>query len=273
MTGRIAVLGGGVIGEAFVRMLLQSGHAADQIVISEWLPDRASDLRSAYGVAVEDNATAVSGAEVVLVAVKPDGVVAVLREIREHLSPGAIVVSLAAGVPLSALESALSAGAPVVRAMPNTPVLVGAGTFGVSAGSSCHGEQLQTVLELLELGGTAVVVDESDQDALTAVSGSGPAYLFYLAEAMILGGIRVGLREEVARKLTRQTLLGASALLEDSVDSEAELRRRVTSPGGTTAAATAAFDAAGMMDSLAAGIEAACDRSRSLSHAARHVLP
>jgi pyrroline-5-carboxylate reductase len=149
--------------------------------------------------------------------------------------------------------------------MPNTPALVGEGMFGISPGSSCSDEQLAAVTSLLEAGGKVVVVDEAQQDAVTAVSGSGPAYVFYLAEAMIAGGIEAGLDEATARVLAAQTLVGSAKLLAESDDTAEELRRRVTSPNGTTAAAIQAFDDRGVKDALAAGVLAAATRSAELS--------
>lgn len=265
MTGRIAVLGAGVMGEAMLSSILDAGHPADRMAISERRLERASELLSRYGVTVSSNVEAVADAEVVLVAVKPQDVAGVLMEVADHLRSDAVVVSLAAGVTVSTLENSLPAGTAVVRAMPNTPVVVGAGMFGVSAGGSCTGEQLARIVSLLESGGKVLVVDEPDQDALTAVSGSGPAYLFYLAESMIAGGVRVGLSEEVARELANQTLWGSSMLLASSPELAAELRRRVTSPGGTTAAAIKSFEGAGVAEAISTGIVAARDRSRALA--------
>ena len=175
------------------------------------------------------------------------------------------MVSLAAGIRIATVESALPDGIAVVRAMPNTPALVGEGMFGISPGSACSDERLQQVRELLSTGGKVAVVDESGQDAVTAVSGSGPAYVFYLAEAMIDGGVEAGLDPDTARTLATQTLVGAAKLLATSEDDATELRRRVTSPNGTTAAAIEAFDERGVHDALVAGVLAAARRSAELS--------
>ncbi|MEO6606301.1 MAG: pyrroline-5-carboxylate reductase, partial [Aeromicrobium sp.] len=181
------------------------------------------------------------------------------------VASGSTVVSLAAGILIDTLESALPDGVAVVRAMPNTPALVGEGMFGISGGSSCSADQLAAVSALLESGGKVVVVEESQQDAVTGVSGSGPAYVFYLAEAMIAGGVEAGLDEATARTLAAQTLVGASKLLAESPETAEELRRRVTSPNGTTAAAIATFDDRGVKDALTAGVLAAAARSAELS--------
>jgi pyrroline-5-carboxylate reductase len=265
MTQRIAILGAGVMGETLLAAILASGHAAADVVISEKREDRAAELREAYGVEVTGNAEAVADADVVLLVVKPQDVPALLAEIAPSVRAGATVVSLAAGIRIDTLESALPDGVAVVRAMPNTPALVGEGMFGISPGSSCTDDQLATVTGLLEAGGKVVVVEEAKQDAVTAVSGSGPAYVFYLAEAMIAGGIEAGLDEPTARLLAAQTLVGSAKLLAESDETADELRRRVTSPNGTTAAAIQTFDDRGVKDALTAGVLAAAARSAELS--------
>lgn len=265
MTQRIAILGAGVMGETLLSAILTAGQAPGDVVVSEKRPERAAELRDRYGVQVTDNAGAVSGADLVLLVVKPQDVAAVLGEIAAGVSAGAVVVSLAAGVRTATIEAALPDGIAVVRAMPNTPALIGEGMFGVSAGRSCSSAQVDAVVRLLEAGGQVVVVDESHQDAVTAVSGSGPAYVFYLAEAMIAGGVAQGLDVETATRLASQTILGSAKLLAGSDDTATELRRKVTSPNGTTHAAITAFDASGVNDGIVAGIAAAATRSAELS--------
>ncbi len=265
MTERIAILGAGVMGETLLAAILRSGHASDDVAISEKRADRAADLRAEYGVEVTGNREAVSDSDVVLLVVKPQDVSALLTEIAAAVHPDAIVVSLAAGTLISTLEAALPDGVAVIRAMPNTPAVVGEGMFGISPGSACTGDQIARVTSLLESGGKVVVVDETQQDAVTAVSGSGPAYVFYLAEAMIAGGVEAGLDEPTARLLTAQTLVGSAKLLAESDESADELRRRVTSPHGTTAAAIQTFDERGVKEALMAGVLAAAARSAELS--------
>ncbi len=265
MSQRIAILGAGVMGETLLSAILSSGHPASDIVISEKRTERAAELRSIHGVDVTDNASAAAGADIVLLVVKPQDVAAVLDEIAPAVRPGATVVSLAAGVRISTIETALPVGVAVIRAMPNTPALVGEGMFGISPGASCSADQLDAVTTLLASGGKVVAVDESRQDAVTAVSGSGPAYVFYLAEAMIAGGVAEGLDPETARLLAAQTLVGAARLLAESDVSAEELRRRVTSPNGTTHAAITTFDERGVMEGLVAGVSAAAARSAELS--------
>lgn len=265
MSTRIAILGGGVMGETLLSALIDAGHTAADLVVSEKLEERAEQLRERHGVEVTDNTEAVTGADVILVVVKPQDVSALLEEIASAVSAEATVVSLAAGIRIATVESALPDGIAVVRAMPNTPALVGEGMFGISPGTSCSDERLQQVRELLSSGGQVAIVDESGQDAVTAVSGSGPAYVFYLAEAMIDGGVQAGLDADTARTLVTQTLVGAAKLLATSGDDATELRRRVTSPNGTTAAAIETFDERGVRDGLVAGVLAAARRSAELS--------
>lgn len=265
MSQRIAILGAGVMGETLLSAILSSGHPVGGIVISEKRDERAAELRETYRVEVTDNAHAVAGADIVLLVVKPQDVAALLGEIAGSVRPDATVVSLAAGVRIATIEAALPGGVAVIRAMPNTPALVGEGMFGISPGTSCSPEQLDTIVHLLESGGRVVAVDESHQDAVTAVSGSGPAYVFYLAEAMIAGGVAEGLDAATARTLAVQTLIGSAKLLAESDESAEELRRRVTSPNGTTHAAITTFDDHGVKEGLIAGVAAAAARSAELS--------
>jgi pyrroline-5-carboxylate reductase len=265
MTERIAILGAGVMGETLLSAILESGRSTDDLVISEKRDERAEELRGRYGVAVTGNAEAAAGADVVLLVVKPQDVPALLQEIAGSVRPGATVVSLAAGIRIATVQAALADGVAVVRAMPNTPALVGEGMFGISPGPGVPDDRLAAVVALLESGGKVVVVDESQQDAVTAVSGSGPAYVFYLAEAMIAGGVEAGLDEATARTLAAQTLVGSAKLLSESAETAGELRRRVTSPNGTTHAAITTFDERGVKDGLVAGVLAAAARSAELS--------
>lgn len=265
MSQRIAILGAGVMGETLLSAILSSGHPVERLAISEKRDERAAELRGAYGVEVTGNAEAVADADVILLVVKPQDVPALLQEIAASVRPSATVVSLAAGIRIDTMADALPAGVAVVRAMPNTPALVGEGMFGISPGPDVSDEQLAAVVTLLEAGGKVVVVDESQQDAVTAVSGSGPAYVFYLAEAMIAGGVAAGLDAATARTLAVQTLVGAATLLAESDESAEELRRRVTSPNGTTHAAITTFDERGVMAGLVAGVAACAARSAELS--------
>ncbi len=260
---RIAVLGGGVMGEALV-IGLQRQHPDLDLVVAEKRADRAADLQARLGVGISPLEEACAGADAVIVVVKPQDVRAVAAAIAPTIAPGTLVISIAAGITTASLEDVLT-GANVVRAMPNTPARIESGVTGISAGAHCDPAALATARDLLASVGTVIEVPESLQDAITSVSGSGPAYLFALAEGMLAGAREVGLDGEVARTAVVQTLLGAARLLERTGEDPAVLRANVTSPNGTTAAALAVFDAAGLQATIVSAIEAARDRSRELS--------
>lgn len=265
MAKQIAIIGAGVMGETLLAAVLKSGHSTDTVVITEKREERATELHEKYGVRVLENVEAAATADILLLVVKPQDMVAVLAEVGPVVRPGSTVMSLAAGISIAAVEAAVADGVAVIRAMPNTPALVDEGMFGLSAGKDCDDEQLNAARELLESSGKVVVLDEEHQNALTGVSGSGPAYVFYLAEAMIAGGVSAGLDEDTARTLTIQTIVGSAKLLDSSPEGPEVLRQRVTSPNGTTAAAIATFDERGVKDSVVAGVLAAASRSAELS--------
>jgi pyrroline-5-carboxylate reductase len=258
--GHIALLGGGKMGEALLAGVVRAG-GPDSVVVVERFEERAAQLRADYGVRTTDARTAASAASTVIVAVKPGDVDGVLRDIADVLPSDALVVSVAAGLTTTRLAAALRPGQPVVRVMPNTPAFVGAGMSVMSAGSSASPEHLDRAEALLAPVGRVARVDEHLQDAVTAVSGSGPAYVFYLVEAMVDAGVSLGLPRELATELAVQTAFGAGALLRESGEDPAVLRTNVTSPGGTTAAAVAVFDERGLRDVVRAALEACRDRS------------
>lgn len=248
MSQRIAIIGGGKIGEALLAGLIQSGKQTKDLVVAEKSEVRSAEVADEYGVLVTDVANAVEGAQVVFIAVKPDGVTEVLRSIASVDDTGdteRVVVTLVAGLPLSRYETALQAGSSIIRVMPNTPMLVNEAMSAVSPGRYVSDEQLEAVLDLLRAVGKVMVVPEKLMDAVTAVSGSGPAYAFLLAEAMIDAGVGLGLTRAQASELAVQTIRGAGVLLSESGLSPVDLRAAVTSPGGTTAEAIREFEAAG----------------------------
>jgi len=261
---RIAVIGGGVMGEALIVGMQRRLHPAPSIVVAEKRQDRSDDLVRQHGVEAAPAAEAVRGAEVVILVVKPQDIRALLAEIGTSVGDGALVISIAAGIPTALIEESLP-NARVVRAMPNTPARIELGVTGISAGASCDAEHLDRARELLTALGTVVEVPESLQDAITSVSGSGPAYVFYLAEAMIAGAIEGGIEPDQARQIVVATLLGSATLLQMSPEPAQVLRANVTSPGGTTAAAIGVFDERGVKEAIIAGIAAARQRGRELS--------
>ncbi len=262
MTG-LLVVGGGAMGEALLAGWIASGVAAAEIGVVEPHAARAADLVARHGVreATVDDA---ASAEVVVLAVKPNTVPKVLDALHGPLAPGALVISIAAGVPLTVLEGALP-GVAVVRVMPNTPALVGKGMAGVVPGAAASDAQVECAVGLMEAVGKAVVIGEHQLDALTALSGSGPAYLFYVAEAMIEGGVHQGLTRAEATALVNQTFVGSAALLAESGRSATQLREMVTSPAGTTAAALRALDDAGVRSGFLAAVQACHDRSAEMA--------
>ena len=260
---RIAVLGGGMMGEALV-LGLRALVPAPSVVVAEKSPERAADLRERLGLQVAEPVDAVRDADAVILVVKPQDTRALLAQVGPHIPSGALVLTIAAGIPTASVE-ALCPQAAVVRAMPNTPARIGAGVTGISAGASCDAAGVALATTIMGAVGSVIVVPESLQDAITATSGSGPAYLFYLAEALMAGGRELGLDAAQAREAVVGTLLGAARLLAESGQAPADLRRAVTSPNGTTAAAIAVLDEAAVMATVQAALAAARDRSIELA--------
>lgn len=262
---RVAVLGGGVMGETLVQALLTAGWAPGSVEVTERSQERAQQLTARHGVRSDrSNAQAAAGAEVLLLAVKPDVVGTVLDEVAPALRAGTLVVSVAAGVPLAFYESHLPSGTPVVRVMPNTPALVGKGASAIAPGTSAGEEHLVLTEKALAATGLVVRVAEKDLDAVTAISGSGPAYAFYLIDAMAEAGVLLGLTRDLATRLAVATVEGSAALASSTGDHPVVLRERVSSPGGTTVAAVRQLDAHGVRAGVVAAAEAARDRSREL---------
>ena len=253
------------MGEAFLSGLIAAGVAADSLAVAEAHPERRHDLEVLFpGVRVVPSAAwAVADAEVIVVAVKPPDVVSVLASIEEAITASATVISIAAGISTVAIESATGKRS-VIRVMPNTPAMVGAGVSAIAAGSFATEADLAEAERLLRALGTTVRVDEDQIDAVTAISGSGPAYVFLVAEAMIDAGVAEGLDRELAAELVFQTILGAGQMLVQTNQSAKELRAMVTSPGGTTAAAIAVFQDEGFESLIADAVHAARVRSEEM---------
>ena len=261
---RITVLGAGKIGEALLGGLLAAGRSAADLAFTERHPERARELADRLGVEALDVPGAAARSDVLVVAVKPQDIDPLLAELAPVLRPGTLVVSLCAGLPTSLYESVLAPGTPVVRVMPNTPMLVGEAMSAVSPGSHATDEHLAEVEKMLGAVGRVVRLPESQQDAVTALSGSGPAYFFYLVEAMIDAGILLGLPRAVAADLIVQSAYGAAVMMRESDDHPVILREAVTSPAGTTIAAVRELERHGVRAALLAAIEAARDRSVEL---------
>lgn len=266
---RLALLGAGVMGETVLSGLVRAGWDPATIVATDRRPERAVELEAAYGITMTSNVDAVGGAETVLLVVKPQDMQGLLADIAPALAPQTLVVSMAAGVDTATLEGGLPAGQPVVRVMPNTPAQVDEGMAAISAGSTATTDHLDRVRDILSATGRVAVVPERYLDAVTAISGSGPAYLFFVVEAMIEAGVHLGLPRDVSTELVVQTMLGSAKLLRESGEHPAILRERVTSPGGTTAAALRELEDHKVRAAFLTAMEAARDRSRELASAAR----
>jgi pyrroline-5-carboxylate reductase len=264
---RIAILGAGQIGEALLTGLLSTGwRNPDEIVVTVRREERAKDLADRHGVrATTSNPEAVNGAAMIVIAVKPQDFETLLGEIGGILSPEQTVLSIAAAVPTTAIEERITAGVPVLRAMPNTPATVHEGVAGLCAGAHAGDEHLALAEDVLLHVGRVVRVPERYMDAVTAVSGSGPAYFALLAEAMIEAGILLGLSREDTTELVVQTMLGTAKLLRDEKMHPVELREMVTSPGGTTIRAIRELEQAGVRAAFLNAIQAAMDRGRELA--------
>jgi len=260
----LAILGAGKMGEALLSGLLRAGTSAGDVVVTARRSERAEAIAAKYGVEIAPNAAA-ARADTVLIAVKPQDMGALLSEIAETVTPEQLVVSMAAGIPTSFIERRLRAGVPVVRVMSNTPVLVDEAMSAISAGAHAAEDHLKRTEDLLGHVGRTIRVPESQQDAVTALSGSGPAYFFYLVEAMIDAGILLGLPRAVAADLIVQTALGAAIMLRDSGEHPVKLREAVTSPAGTTINAVRELEKHSVRAALIAAIEAARDRSQELA--------
>ena len=273
MSNRIAFLGCGSMNEAILGGLLEAGTDPGDVVATVRRAERASELAERYpGITAiageeepDNNRQATKGSAVVILGVKPVGIADLAREISPALSPDTVVVSVAAAVSIAQLEAALPEGQPVIRTMPNTPAKLGRGVVSVSPGTHCSPGQLQKVKDILQGAGTVVEVPEEQVDALSAISGSGPAYAFYLAEAMASAGEELGLDRELSLLLARETVAGAGLMLAQPGADPAALRKAVTSPNGTTERAIATFDEQGIPAIIAAGARAAADRAAEIT--------
>ncbi len=261
----VAIIGAGVMGETLLSGLIRGGRDAADLVVGEKRPERAAELRDKYGVRVVANTEAAEIAETVALVVKPQDMADVLTEIAPHLRQGQLLVSLAAGITTAAIEKHIGDGIAVVRVMPNTPALVDEGMAAISPGSHCDDEHLAIAEELLAQTGRVIRVPEKQQDAVTAISGSGPAYLFFVVESMIEAGVHLGLPRTTATELVVQTVVGSAKLLRETGEHPTVLREQVTSPGGTTAAAIRQLEDHKVRAAFITAMEAARDRSSALA--------
>src|SRR5271166_4247003 len=285
---RIAIIGGGSIGEALLSGLLRAGRQVKDLVVAERMPDRANYLADTYAVLVTSSVTdAVDNATFIVVAVKPADVESVVGDLAhaaadaENDSAEQVFVTVAAGITITYFESKLPAGTPVIRAMPNAAALVGAGVTALAKGRFVTPQQLEEVSALFDAVGGVLTVPETQMDAVTALSGSGPAYFFLMVEALVDAGVAAGLSRQVAADLTAQTMAGSAAMLLERMNQDrpsaegealgmradataAQLRATITSPGGTTAAALRELERGGLRAAVDAAVQAAKSRSEQL---------
>ncbi|WP_172826697.1 pyrroline-5-carboxylate reductase [Mycobacterium sp. 1423905.2] len=282
---RIAIIGGGSMGEALLAGLLRAGRQVKDLVVAERMPDRAKYLAQTYSVRVTSVQDAVESATFVVVAVKPADVEAVMGDLAnaavaaDNDSAEQVFITVAAGITITYFESKLPAGTPVIRAMPNAAALVGAGVTALAKGRFVSAEQLAEASALFDAVGGVLTVPESQMDAVTAVSGSGPAYFLLLVEALVEAAVAVGISRPVANDLAVQTMAGAAAMLLERMDQDRdqadgeplrvdtsafELRASIVSPGGTTAAALRELERGGFRATVDAAVQAAKTRSEQL---------
>jgi pyrroline-5-carboxylate reductase len=268
---KIAIIGAGSMGGAILSGLIAAGYSADSITASTATTQSAKALKEKFSIttfALEAsqtaNSQAAANATILLLAVKPAKVLETLAEIKDSVQSGALVISVAAGVTTSAMEQALGSKASVIRAMPNTPSIVGHGVTGVAKGSSANDAQLAIAKELFETVGQVLIVEEDKINALSTISGSGPAYVFYFAEKLMKAAMKLGFSEKEANLMVRATFLGSATLLASSNETPETLRAQVTSPNGTTMEATNTFDAYNIEGTIEMATRAALARAIEL---------
>lgn len=264
---RLAILGAGRMGGALLGGLLRSGWIApERVHCTVRSPEHAAELAEAYGVRADtDSPSAATGADIVVLAVKPQNLRELLGSVGDKITPDQLVISVAAGVPTSAIESQLSEGTPVVRVMSNTPVEVDQAMSVVAAGRHARDEHADTAADILSHVGRVIRLPEEHLDTVTALSGAGPAYVYLLAEALIDAGILFGLSRDAAAELVVQMVVGSATMLRDSGRSAVQLRQEVASPGGVTISALRALEDDGLRSALIDAVEAARDRGRELA--------
>ena len=259
---KVGIVGTGIIGEALIEVLLRSGLAKESLFIAEKREERRDEVITKFGVSeIKDY----SSLDVILLAVKPQDFMATLETISDSLSGSPLIVSFAAGIKIKSIEEKLGKGSRLIRVMPNTPMVIGRGMSAISLGSFATSDDQEWVRGFLSKAGEVIVVDESLQDAVTATSGSGPAYYFAFTEAVVGAARRLGISQEDAVTLASQTLIGAALMVEKSGKELKTLRENVTSPNGTTAAALKCFADSGLEEIVYKAMKAAHDRSIELS--------
>lgn len=271
LTQRIGLIGAGNMAQAIVAGLVASGVApSDRIMASDPEPDRLDELARAHGIeTTASNAEVAARADVLVLAVKPQVMDAVLAEIKTGLGDKTLLVSIAAGVPTARIERTLGSSTRVIRVMPNTPALVSAGASALARGASATDEDVETARAIFGAVGTTVVLGESQLDAVTGLSGSGPAYVMLVVEALADGGVKAGLPRDVSLALAIQTVLGSAEMLARTGEHPARLKDKVTSPGGTTIYGLGVLEAHGVRGAFVEAVEAATRRAAELGRGSR----
>ena len=261
----LGFIGVGVMGSSIIKSLLMKSITSDQICIADKSPEKLEQIKSQYQVKVKEISTIAESCNVIFLAVKPQDLADVLTELKQTIQPETVVISIAAGKTIKFIEDQLQTNNPVIRAMPNTPAQIGKGISAIAAGAKVSGDELKIATELFSTTGEVVVVTEDKIDAVTALSGSGPAYFFYFIEAMVKAGVELGLTDEIATKLAIETISGSAAMLKESNLDAATLRKNVTSPKGTTAAALEVFSNSDLENIILKAMSAAKNRAQELA--------
>ncbi|MEM6962289.1 MAG: pyrroline-5-carboxylate reductase [Myxococcota bacterium] len=266
LSKNIAFIGAGAMAEAIIKGLLASGAcSARELIAADMRAERLHEIRETYGIEVDaDNAQAASKADVVVLSIKPQAFGKALPSLTSAIDPSKLLVSIAAGIPVRVIEHLCPTGTRVVRTMPNTPVIVDAGCTGIAAGTHATPEDVALTQRIFEQIGMTVTLDEALLDAVTGLSGSGPAYIFLIIEALADAGVKVGLHRQAAQKLAAQTVLGSAQLLIETGAHPGLLKDKVTSPGGTAIAGLHTLEAGGLRTTLIDAVEAATSRAREL---------
>lgn len=267
MNSMIGLIGAGNMGSALIAGIVEGKKfEADQLVVSDIKRDRADYLAQKYHVrGADSNQILIKDCDTIILAVKPKEIKPLLRDVKGEIRDDHLLISIAAGVPIATIRDTLQRDLSIVRVMPNTPAMVGMGITAISSGPFAKAKDIDMAVKIFSQVGETVIVDEELMDAVTALSGSGPGYIFLIMEALVDAGIRLGLKKEIALALAIQTTLGTAQLARESKESLAELRDKVTSPGGTTAKGLAVMSERGLTDIIIEAVEAACRRSKELS--------
>lgn len=262
---KIGLIGGGMMAEAITRGLLKAGVEPSRITVSDPEAARREYLVQHIGVsAIDDNVETVRSADIVILAVKPFVLPSVLQAVCGEITPSHLLISIAAGITVASIESQLDENTPVVRAMPNTPCLIGAGAIAIAPGKYAESSHLDLAQEIFNAVGEVVRLSEDKLDAVTGLSGSGPAYVYMFIESLADGGVRMGLPRSVALTLAAQTVLGSAKMVLDTDEHPAQLRDRVTTPGGTTIAGTASLESDCFRSAVIEAVTKATERSAEL---------